>query len=134
MYCLKLPTLLMLLSVALNCLNTAPTNRYSTVSREQLDIDPQRENWLFPGFSKNSFLSFSAAFPVKEPFTETSHHMEKRKCNTATCVTQRLADYLIRSSSNKGMLYAPTNVGSNTYGKRDSMEPLIREPLKYLQY
>uniref|UniRef100_A0A8C7Y2C8 Calcitonin peptide-like domain-containing protein n=1 Tax=Oryzias sinensis TaxID=183150 RepID=A0A8C7Y2C8_9TELE len=47
------------------------------------------------------------------------HHLEKRKCNTATCVTQRLADFLVRSSNTIGTVYVPTNVGSATYGKRD---------------
>uniref|UniRef100_A0A8C6X3U1 Islet amyloid polypeptide n=1 Tax=Naja naja TaxID=35670 RepID=A0A8C6X3U1_NAJNA len=54
------------------------------------------------------------------------HHLDKRKCNTATCVTQRLADFLVRSSNTIGTIYAPTNVGSNTYGKRS------REPPNYL--
>lgn len=57
-----------------------------------------------------------------------SHHLDKRKCNTATCVTQRLADFLIRSSNTIGTVYAPTNVGASTYGKRD-MQPLNYRPL-----
>uniref|UniRef100_A0A670XUW4 Islet amyloid polypeptide n=1 Tax=Pseudonaja textilis TaxID=8673 RepID=A0A670XUW4_PSETE len=56
-----------------------------------------------------------------------SHYLDKRKCNTATCVTQRLADFLVRSSNTIGTIYAPTNVGSNTYGKRS------RESPSYLQ-
>ncbi|XP_032076984.1 islet amyloid polypeptide [Thamnophis elegans] len=55
------------------------------------------------------------------------HHLDKRKCNTATCVTQRLADFLVRSSHTIGTIYSPTNVGSNTYGKRG------RELPNYLQ-
>uniref|UniRef100_A0A3Q0T8Y9 Islet amyloid polypeptide n=1 Tax=Amphilophus citrinellus TaxID=61819 RepID=A0A3Q0T8Y9_AMPCI len=58
-----------------------------------------------------------------------SHHIEKRKCNTATCVTQRLADFLVRSSNTIGTVYAPTNVGSATYGKRDLLEPSSYLPL-----
>jgi len=61
-------------------------------------------------------------------FYLSSHHLEKRKCNTATCVTQRLADFLVRSSNNIGAIYSPTNVGSNTYGKRDTVGLLNREP------
>uniref|UniRef100_A0A672HIN8 Calcitonin peptide-like domain-containing protein n=1 Tax=Salarias fasciatus TaxID=181472 RepID=A0A672HIN8_SALFA len=52
-----------------------------------------------------------------------SHHIEKRKCNTATCVTQRLADFLVRSSNTIGTVYVPTNVGSAAYGKRDLLQP-----------
>lgn len=53
----------------------------------------------------------------------SSHHIQKRKCNTATCVTQRLADFLVRSSNTIGTVYAPTNVGSGTYGKRSVLAP-----------
>ncbi|KAG9461562.1 hypothetical protein GDO78_016411 [Eleutherodactylus coqui] len=60
--------------------------------------------------------------------------VEKRKCNTATCVTQRLADFLVRSSNSHGPIYAPTNVGSFTYGKRDVVGLLRRESFDYLQH
>ncbi|EMP25017.1 hypothetical protein UY3_17913 [Chelonia mydas] len=72
-------------------------------------------------------LSYLDATPME------SHRLEKRKCNTATCVTQRLADFLVRSGNNIGAIYSPTNVGSNTYGKRDRVGLLNREPLNYLQ-
>lgn len=65
-------------------------------------------------------------------FYVTSHQVEKRKCNTATCATQRLANFLIRSSNNLGAILSPTNVGSNTYGKRNTVEILNKEPLNYL--
>ncbi|XP_030069542.1 islet amyloid polypeptide [Microcaecilia unicolor] len=68
-----------------------------------------------------------------EKVTMVCHHLEKRKCNTATCVTQRLADFLVRSSNNIGAIYSPTNVGSYTYGKRDSAGLLIGDPFNYLQ-
>ncbi|XP_023370459.1 islet amyloid polypeptide [Otolemur garnettii] len=61
-----------------------------------------------------------------------SHQVEKRKCNTATCATQRLANFLVRSSNNFGAVHSPTNVGSNTYGKRNGVEVLNQEPLHYL--
>ncbi|MEE6517504.1 hypothetical protein FKM82_027758 [Ascaphus truei] len=63
-----------------------------------------------------------------------SHQMEKRKCNTATCVTQRLADFLVRSNNNFGAIYSPTNVGSYTYGKRDTAGLLSRGSFDYLQH
>nr|ACU29638.1 amylin [Papio hamadryas] len=61
-----------------------------------------------------------------------SHQGEKRICNTATCATQRLANFLVRSSNNFGTILSSTNVGSNTYGKRNAVEVLKREPLNYL--
>uniref|UniRef100_A0A8D0BBC4 Islet amyloid polypeptide n=1 Tax=Salvator merianae TaxID=96440 RepID=A0A8D0BBC4_SALMN len=73
------------------------------------------------------FIILSITLNSLEAAPVESHHLEKRKCNTATCVTQRLADFLVRSSNTIGAFYSPTNVGSNTYGKRD------REPPNYLQ-
>ncbi|XP_056408941.1 islet amyloid polypeptide [Hyla sarda] len=59
--------------------------------------------------------------------------IEKRRCNTATCVTQRLADFLVRSGNSHGAIFAPTNVGSFTYGKRDIVGLLQRESFNLLQ-
>ncbi|XP_003926606.1 islet amyloid polypeptide [Saimiri boliviensis] len=61
-----------------------------------------------------------------------SHQVETRKCNTATCSMHRLADFLGRSGNNFGAILSPTNVGSNTYGKRNAAEVLKREPPNYL--
>ncbi|KAA8580008.1 hypothetical protein FQN60_005543, partial [Etheostoma spectabile] len=82
-------------------------------SSEQESALPDRDGWLVPGLISNPFLGL----------------MEKRKCNTATCVTQRLADFLVRSSNTVGTVYAPTNVGSATYGKRDLLPPPNYLPL-----
>ncbi|XP_007944977.1 islet amyloid polypeptide [Orycteropus afer afer] len=60
-----------------------------------------------------------------------SHQVEKRKCNTATCAMQRLANFLVRSSNHLGSMLSPTNVGSNAYGKRNTVEVLNRAPLSY---
>ncbi|MBY4820320.1 maltose/maltodextrin ABC transporter substrate-binding protein MalE, partial [Burkholderia contaminans] len=55
------------------------------------------------------------------------------KCNTATCATQRLANFLVHSSNNFGAILSSTNVGSNTYGKSALMfnlqEPYFTWPL-----
>ncbi|XP_013367107.1 PREDICTED: islet amyloid polypeptide [Chinchilla lanigera] len=64
--------------------------------------------------------------------SDTSHHVDKRKCNTATCATQRLTHFLVRSSHHLGAVLPPTNVGSNTYGKRNAADILDRELLHYL--
>ncbi|KAI5617788.1 islet amyloid polypeptide, partial [Silurus asotus] len=63
------------------------------------------------------------------PNNSPQHHIEKRRCNTATCLTQRLADYLIRSSNTVGTVYIPTNIGANTYGKRDVFQSANSLPL-----
>ncbi|XP_010614014.1 islet amyloid polypeptide isoform X1 [Fukomys damarensis] len=64
--------------------------------------------------------------------SDTSLQVDKRKCNTATCATQRLTTFLVRSSHNLGAALLPTDVGSNTYGKRNAAEVLDRELLHYL--
>ncbi|XP_031798115.1 calcitonin gene-related peptide 2 isoform X2 [Sarcophilus harrisii] len=43
---------------------------------------------------------------------------QKRGCNTATCVTHRLADFLSRSGGMVKSNFVPTNVGAKTFGRR----------------
>ncbi|XP_030409331.1 islet amyloid polypeptide isoform X2 [Gopherus flavomarginatus] len=115
---LKLPVVFIVLSVALSYLEATPM---------------ERQGWLLPVLSRNTPWGLNGALPQPAAAKPKSHRLEKRKCNTATCVTQRLADYLVRSSNNIGAIYSPTDVGSNTYGKRDRVGLLNREPLNYLQ-
>ncbi|KAM4615620.1 islet amyloid polypeptide [Polymixia lowei] len=118
---LRLPVILLMLLVLLRSVSTAPRYRYfsPSSSSEQESLLPDGEGWLAPELVSNPFLGFMGTRPQRELTAVDSHHIEKRRCNTATCVTQRLADFLVRSSNTVGTLYAPTNVGSDTYGKRD---------------
>ncbi|XP_034017704.1 calcitonin/calcitonin-related polypeptide, alpha [Thalassophryne amazonica] len=43
---------------------------------------------------------------------------QKRACNTATCVTHRLADFLSRSGGLGYSNFVPTNVGAKAFGRR----------------
>ncbi|XP_041445610.1 calcitonin gene-related peptide isoform X2 [Xenopus laevis] len=43
---------------------------------------------------------------------------QKRACNTATCVTHRLADFLSRSGGMGKSNFVPTNVGAKAFGRR----------------
>ncbi|XP_062951784.1 calcitonin gene-related peptide 2-like isoform X2 [Cynocephalus volans] len=43
---------------------------------------------------------------------------QKRTCNTATCVTHRLAGLLSRSGGVVKSNFVPTNVGSKAFGRR----------------
>ncbi|XP_044126876.1 calcitonin gene-related peptide 2 isoform X2 [Bufo gargarizans] len=43
---------------------------------------------------------------------------QKRACNTATCATHRLADFLSRSGGMVKSNFVPTNVGSKAFGRR----------------
>ncbi|KAJ3595293.1 hypothetical protein NHX12_004597 [Muraenolepis orangiensis] len=48
---------------------------------------------------------------------------EKRACNSATCVTQRLAHYLSRSGGTGNRHFVPTNVGAQAFGRRKRHSP-----------
>ncbi|KYO36692.1 islet amyloid polypeptide [Alligator mississippiensis] len=129
---LKLPVVFIILSVTLSYLEATPIERLLSVADDLSDGTSNRQGWILPVMSRNALLGFSEGMP-KQAGKLKSHRLEKRKCNTATCVTQRLADFLVRSSNHIGAIYSPTNVGSNTYGKRDRVGLLNREPLSYLQ-
>ncbi|KAG9280430.1 islet amyloid polypeptide [Astyanax mexicanus] len=128
MYHLKVPVLLLLLLVLLQCVTTAPNYRYSSSSAER---PGEAEGWMAPGLSLTPFLEFAGSRPQRglSALNSQQHHIEKRRCNTATCVTQRLADYLVRSSNTMGTVYSPTNVGSSTYGKREVFQSRSSAPL-----
>ncbi|XP_062273268.1 calcitonin/calcitonin-related polypeptide, alpha [Scomber scombrus] len=49
---------------------------------------------------------------------------QKRACNTATCVTHRLADFLSRSGGLGHSNFVPTNVGAQAFGRRKRHGPL----------
>ncbi|XP_067915804.1 calcitonin gene-related peptide 1 [Heterodontus francisci] len=131
MHYLKLSTFLLVASVSLSSLDglQAVPSRYSALSRNQGAVSLEWNSWLVPVLRKRALMGWSAALPVEELFKAKSFRVKKRKCNTATCVTQRLADFLSRSNHNLGAIYMPTNVGSNTYGKRDSVGLYSRELL-----
>nr|XP_046235471.1 islet amyloid polypeptide [Scatophagus argus] len=124
MYHLRVPVLLLVLIVLLRSVTTAPSYGHfsPSSSSERENALPDSEGWLAPEISANPFLGLIGARPQRGLTAMNSHHVEKRKCNTATCVTQRLADFLVRSSNTIGTVYAPTNVGSATYGKRDLLQ------------
>uniref|UniRef100_A0A672M1G9 Islet amyloid polypeptide n=1 Tax=Sinocyclocheilus grahami TaxID=75366 RepID=A0A672M1G9_SINGR len=119
MYHLKLPSQILIFFVMLLCVSTVPYSRYSLSSNEKPDDLQEADGWLVTDLSDNPFVSFTRPGPPRGLTAVHSHHMEKRKRNTATCVTQRLADFLIRS----------TEGSSNTYGKRDLLQTPIYLPL-----
>ncbi|XP_067830269.1 calcitonin gene-related peptide 2-like [Heptranchias perlo] len=44
--------------------------------------------------------------------------VQKRSCNTATCVTHRLANFLSRSGAVGSSRFIPTDVGARAFGRR----------------
>uniref|UniRef100_A0A665W6G3 Calcitonin gene-related peptide-like n=1 Tax=Echeneis naucrates TaxID=173247 RepID=A0A665W6G3_ECHNA len=55
---------------------------------------------------------------------ENNTTAQKRACNTATCVTHRLADFLSRSGGLGHSNYVPTNVGAQAFGRRKRHGPV----------
>ncbi|XP_075327117.1 calcitonin/calcitonin-related polypeptide, alpha [Odontesthes bonariensis] len=55
---------------------------------------------------------------------ESNTTAQKRACNTATCVTHRLADFLSRSGGLGHSNYVPTNVGALAFGRRKRHGPV----------
>ncbi|KAL6113043.1 calcitonin/calcitonin-related polypeptide, alpha isoform X2 [Pungitius pungitius] len=49
---------------------------------------------------------------------------QKRACNTATCVTHRLADFLSRSGGIGRSNYVSTDVGAQAFGRRKRRGPV----------
>ncbi|XP_004634959.1 calcitonin gene-related peptide 2-like [Octodon degus] len=65
------------------------------------------------------YMQMKASELEQEQETESSSiTTQKRSCNTATCVTQRLAGLLSRSGGVVKDNFVPTNVGSKTFGRR----------------
>ncbi|KAM9660410.1 calcitonin gene-related peptide 2-like isoform 2-T2 [Trichechus inunguis] len=65
------------------------------------------------------FVQMKASELEQEQETEDSSvTAQKRACNTATCVTQRLAGLLSRSGGMVKSNFVPTDVGSKAFGRR----------------
>ncbi|CDQ71354.1 unnamed protein product [Oncorhynchus mykiss] len=64
-------------------------------------------------FVKIPFLTENKIYTYKADVTA-----QKRACNTATCVTHRLADFLNRSGGMGNSNFVPTNVGAKAFGRR----------------
>ncbi|XP_062919463.1 calcitonin gene-related peptide 1-like isoform X2 [Mobula hypostoma] len=45
-------------------------------------------------------------------------HKQKRSCNTATCVTIRLANFLSRSGAMGSRSFIPTDIGAKAFGRK----------------
>ncbi|XP_062863026.1 islet amyloid polypeptide [Trichomycterus rosablanca] len=131
MHHLKVPVLLLLVLVLLHCVTAAPNNRFSISSSKLVNGALDEKEWMMPGLLMNPYLRFAGLRSQRALSTVNSqqHHIEKRRCNTATCMTQRLADFLVRSSNTVGTVYIPTDIGGNTFGKRDVFQSIDSLPL-----
>ncbi|XP_041966705.1 calcitonin gene-related peptide 1 isoform X2 [Alosa pseudoharengus] len=66
----------------------------------------------------NEFVQMTAEELEQQVNEGNSVTAQKRACNTATCVTHRLADFLSRSGGITSSSFVPTNVGAHAFGRR----------------
>ncbi|NXH52105.1 IAPP protein, partial [Rhabdornis inornatus] len=130
---LKLSVFFIALSVTLSCLEATPVQRLLSVADDLSDGTSKRQGWMLPVMPQNTLSGHSEEMPGQAAAKTKSQQLEKRRCSTATCVTQRLADFLVRSGSRVGAVHPPTDVGSYTYGKRDTAGLASTEPQSHAQ-
>ncbi|XP_057606254.1 calcitonin gene-related peptide 2 isoform X2 [Hippopotamus amphibius kiboko] len=81
----------------------------------------EKEGRLLLAALVNAYVQSTANELEQEQGQETegsSITTQKRSCNTATCVTHRLAGLLSRSGGVVKSNFVPTNVGSEAFGRR----------------
>ncbi|NWY68316.1 IAPP protein, partial [Erithacus rubecula] len=114
---LKLSVFFIALSVTLSCLEATPIERLLSVADDLSDGSSKRQGWMLPAMSQNTLSGLSEEMPEQPAAKTKRQQLAKRRCRTASCVTQRLADFLVRARS-AGAARSATNVGAGSYGKR----------------
>ncbi|XP_056348233.1 islet amyloid polypeptide [Oenanthe melanoleuca] len=115
---LKLSVFFIALSVTLSCLESTPIERLLSVADDLSDGTSKRQGWMLPVLSQNTLSGLSEEMPEQPSAKTKSPRLARRRCGTATCVTQRLAAFLARSGGSAGAARPPTAVGPASYGRR----------------
>ncbi|KAF7237613.1 Islet amyloid polypeptide [Varanus komodoensis] len=137
---LKGPFLFIILCITLNSREATPAERLLYLADDLSAGTPNEQEWSLPIVSRSTGFLGNNDAPLEEEaakpnrflrrcfsplcFDITSHRLEKRRCNTATCVIHRLVDLVVKAKNVLGGNYTPTNVGSNSFGKRDIEPPI----------
>ncbi|KAM9221001.1 calcitonin gene-related peptide 2-like [Dugong dugon] len=99
-------------------LQAAPFRSAIESSPDLTALREEEARLLLPALVKD-FVQMKASELEQEQETEDSSvTAQKRACNTATCVTQRLAGLLSRSGGMVKSNFVPTDVGSKAFGRR----------------
>ncbi|XP_062405658.1 calcitonin/calcitonin-related polypeptide, alpha isoform X3 [Sardina pilchardus] len=104
------------------CSQAAPASRTDFDSNRVALTDYEARRLL--NAIVKEFVQMTAEDLEQQANDENSITTQKRACNTATCVTHRLADFLSRSGGMGNTNFVPTNVGAQAFGrrKRDSQQ------------
>nr|XP_032813992.1 calcitonin gene-related peptide 2-like [Petromyzon marinus] len=80
-------------------------------------LTPSETRLLLSGPGETSALQSNSLHQPEEEEEEAARSLvHKRACNTATCATQRLMDFLSRARGMEGA--GPTDTGASTFGRR----------------
>ncbi|KAA0724119.1 Calcitonin gene-related peptide [Triplophysa tibetana] len=119
MFLLKISSVLVAYAVIvcqMSCSQAAPVRGAQDLLTDRLALMDFETRRLLSAIVK-SVVQMTAEEPVDED-NGSSVTAHKRACNTATCVTHRLADFLSRSGGVGNRNFIPTNVGSKAFGRR----------------
>ncbi|XP_051820027.1 calcitonin gene-related peptide 2 isoform X2 [Antechinus flavipes] len=89
---------------------------FESVMPDHVDLSDEEARHLLNALVKE-FVQMKAD-ELDQVTEDNSVTAQKRGCNTATCVTHRLADFLSRSGGMVKSNFVPTNVGAKTFGRR----------------
>ncbi|KAK0133625.1 Calcitonin gene-related peptide [Merluccius polli] len=126
MLMLKLSTVLLayaLVSIQKPSLHAAPP-RAAETDADRVSLVKHSAQKLLDAIVQEFMHTTSAEHPQHTTKGNGSVTAEKRACNTATCVTHRLADYLSRSGGTGNRNFVRTNVGAQAFGRRKRHNPL----------
>ncbi|KAM3877161.1 calcitonin/calcitonin-related polypeptide, alpha [Diretmus argenteus] len=120
MVMLKLSTLLVCaLIICQLCSSHAAPSRTSTESMsDRVTLTNYEAQKLLSAIVKEFMQITSEEQELQTTEGNSNVTAQKRACNTATCVTHRLADFLSRSGGIGSSNFVPTNVGAKAFGRR----------------
>ncbi|XP_030233378.1 calcitonin gene-related peptide-like isoform X1 [Gadus morhua] len=113
-----------LVSIQKPSLHAAPSRAASGTESDRVSLVRHSAQKLLDALFQEFMHTTSAEQPPNVAKGNSSVTAEKRACNTATCVTHRLADYLSRSGGTGNRNFVPTNVGAQAFGRRKRHSPL----------
>ncbi|XP_036033221.1 calcitonin gene-related peptide 2-like [Onychomys torridus] len=101
-------------------LQAAPLRSALESNVDLATLSEQEKRFLLAALVQNYYeLMKARKLEQEEQEAESSSvTTQKRSCNTATCVTHRLAGLLSRSGGMVKDNFVPTNVGSKAFGRR----------------
>ncbi|XP_018617796.2 calcitonin gene-related peptide-like isoform X2 [Scleropages formosus] len=99
------------------CSHAAPVRPGLESMTDQVTLTDYETRRLLNAMVKE-FMQLTAEELDQQVNDGNSVTAQKRACNTATCVTHRLADFLSRSGGIGSSNFVPTNVGAKAFGRR----------------